>query len=278
MIQIKNQFINGRHGKPIVYDSTYLGNGQQKPLVIFAHGYKGYKDWGCWNLVAKLFAQREFFFVKFNFSHNGGTIEQPIDFPDLEAFGNNNLTKELDDLGSIIDYFVDSDQFQHEIDTSKIVLIGHSRGGGIVTLKAAEDDRIKTVVSWAGVSDFESRFPTGAVLNDWHEKGVYFVENSRTKQQMPHYYQFYEDFVSHKDRLNVAKGVAKLTIPHLIIHGTNDTSVPVQDARNLHSWNPQSELYLIEEGDHTFGSKQPWTQNSLTFHLQKVVDKTISFI
>ena len=31
-------------------------------------------------------------------------MDQPIDFPDLEAFGNNNYTKELDDLRSVIDW------------------------------------------------------------------------------------------------------------------------------------------------------------------------------
>ena len=52
--------------------------------------------------MAKEFAKDGFCFIKFNFSHNGGTVEQPIDFPDLEAFGNNNYTKELDDLESVI--------------------------------------------------------------------------------------------------------------------------------------------------------------------------------
>ena len=56
------------------------------PLIIFCHGYKGFKDWGAWNLMAEAFAKIGFCFIKFNFSHNGGTIEQPIDFPDLEAF------------------------------------------------------------------------------------------------------------------------------------------------------------------------------------------------
>ena len=37
-------------------------------------------------------------FVKFNFSHNGTTLESPSDFKDLESFGNNNFSKELYDL------------------------------------------------------------------------------------------------------------------------------------------------------------------------------------
>ena len=49
--------------------------------------------------MADRFADAGFVFVKFNLSHNGTTIEHPIDFVDLEAFGNNNFAKELDDLG-----------------------------------------------------------------------------------------------------------------------------------------------------------------------------------
>jgi len=83
----KNIQIKGKHKKPILTDIFYNKTGKPKPIVIFAHGYKGFKDWGCWNLIAEQFAKQNFFFIKFNFSHNGGTIEQPIDFPDLEAFG-----------------------------------------------------------------------------------------------------------------------------------------------------------------------------------------------
>ena len=72
---------SSHHTKPIVTDLFYKQNNTKKPLVIFCHGYKGFKDWGAWNLVAETFAKSECFFVKFNFSHNGGTAENPIDFP-----------------------------------------------------------------------------------------------------------------------------------------------------------------------------------------------------
>ena len=99
---IKNIKTGGNHNKPILIDVYYKETNQPKKIIIFCHGYKGFKDWGAWNLMAAVFANAGFFFIKFNFSHNGGTIEQPIDFPDLEAFGNNNYIKELDDLTSVI--------------------------------------------------------------------------------------------------------------------------------------------------------------------------------
>ena len=62
--------------------------------VIFCHGYKGFKDWGCWNLMADYLANHHICVVKFNFSCNGGTLSNPIDFPDLKAFGENNYSTE----------------------------------------------------------------------------------------------------------------------------------------------------------------------------------------
>ena len=137
MKQIRNIQIPGRHGKDILADLFFEENGTKKEVVLFCHGYKGYKDWGAWNLVAEEFAREGFFFVKMNFSHNGGTIEQPIDFPDLEAFGNNNFIKELDDLETVIDWISTDGSFEKEIDMSQLTLIGHSLGGGIVTNASA---------------------------------------------------------------------------------------------------------------------------------------------
>ena len=142
MNTVKNTLIEGKHQKPILVDVFYSENQQQKPVVIFCHGYKGFKDWGAWNIMAKAFAEAGFFFVKFNFSYNGGTVNQPIDFPDLEAFGNNNYTKELDDLETVIDFVSSSFDYKNEVDLENISLIGHSRAGGIVTIKAEEDTRV----------------------------------------------------------------------------------------------------------------------------------------
>jgi len=278
MKKIKNIIIPGKHTKPILIDTFYEQNAKEKPIVIFAHGFKGYKDWGCWNLVAEKFAKKNAFFIKFNFSHNGGTVEQPLDFPDLEAFGNNNFIKELDDLQSVIDWALSEKSIKNEIDTTNITLIGHSRGGGIVTLKANEDNRITKIITWAGVSDFEARFPKNDILDGWKKQGVSFIENSRTKQQMPLYYQFYENFSKNKHRLHIQNAVNKLKIPYLIIHGMDDTTVSIEEAKNLNSWNSKSELYLLNGANHTFSATHPWGKTALPAHLQTVVDKSIVFV
>lgn len=270
--------IQGKHKKPILIDYRYAPNGLRKPIIIFCHGYKGFKDWGAWNLMAEEFAKAGFCFIKFNFSHNGGTMEQPIDFPDLEAFGNNNYTKELDDLDSVIDWVFSNSKFSKETDINNISLLGHSRGGGIVSIKGEEDVRIKKVVSLAGVGDYKVRFPTGNDFELWKSNGTYYVENGRTKQQMPHYFQFFEDFIKNQDRLTIKRAVQHLKKPHLIVHGDADTSVSHKEALMLHQWNPNSILEIIKGANHVFGASHPWKENHLPEHLKTAILIIISFL
>jgi len=275
----KNNILKRANRKPILWDVFYNSSQTKKPLVIFCHGYKGFKDWGAWNLMSKTFAEAGFVFVKFNFSHNGGTIDQPIDFPDLEAFANNNYSIELNDLQDMIDHMLsDYLSIHSEIDTNNITLIGHSRGGGIVAIKAEEESRITKLISLASVCDYANRFPKGDHFEQWKSKGVFHVINGRTKQEMPHYYQFFENFNTNENRLTIKRAVKKISIPHLIIHGTNDLAVSHRDAESLHQWNSNSELYFIENANHVFGASHPWENKTLPNDLLEVVENCIRFI
>lgn len=278
MQTLRNHIINRENKKPILIDAFWHEHKTKQPIVIFCHGYKGFKDWGAWNIMAKEIAKLGCCFVKFNFSYNGGTMENPIDFPDLQAFGENNYSKELDDLNDVINwtqtYFSDSVVF----DCDNICLVGHSRGGGICILKSSEDKRVSKLITLASISDFEKRTATIGNLKEWKEKGVKYVINGRTKQQMPHYYQFYEDFVANKGRLNIKAAAKKLTIPQLIIHGDNDTSINIEEAQKLHQWNPNSILRIIENADHVFNTKHPWESDKLSPELKSVVKLISNFL
>ncbi len=279
MTRTKNIQIKGKHQKPILVDVFFEENEKEKPIVVFCHGYKGFKDWGAWDLVAQAFAKAGFFFIKFNFSYNGGTPEQPIDFPDLEAFGNNTFIKELNDLATVIDWVTSNDfLYRDQVNPSNISLIGHSRGGGIAIIKAAEDSRITKLITWASVSDYKNRFPKGAVFERWKKEGVYFIENGRTKQQMPHYFSFYTSFIENEDRLTIANATKQINIPHLIIHGTNDPTVLVQEGEQVHDWSRNSELFLVEGANHVFGAKHPWEDSNLPKDLAIITQKTIKFV
>ena len=275
----KNLVLKRKNNKPIVWDAFFNNDNNKKPLVIFCHGYKGFKDWGAWDLVAEAFMKANVFFVKFNFSHNGGTVEQPIDFPDLEAFAENNYSKELDDLDDMITFLTsEENEFLDQIDINNISVIGHSRGGGISILKTNEDQRIKKLITWASVSSFGKRTSTTGNLEQWKKDGVKYVLNGRTNQKMPHNFQFYLDFKANEQRLNIEKAVKNINVPHLIIHAKDDPSVLYQEALNLNNWNPKSELFTIENSNHVFDAKHPWKEKDMPNNLEKVVNKTIAFI
>ena len=278
LISHKNIPLVGKHSKPIVTDFIYSDTSEPKPVVVFCHGYKGYKDWGAWQLMLKEIAKQGNFVVAFNFSHNGGTIEQPIDFPDLEAFGNDNFSKQQDDLQSVIDEVLSSEfKFASHVNVNSVTIIGHSRGGAMAMIKAAEESKITKVITLASVSTYETSFPKGEELKKWEKEGVRYITNGRTKQEMPLYYQLFENFKENKERFNGANAAAKLEVPHLIVHGTKDTSVTIDNAELIHSKSKKSEYFVLDT-DHVFGAKQPWESSKMPEALEVTTKRIIEFL
>ena len=268
-------FIIQRTALPMLADFFW----QEGPhdLIIFCHGFKGFKDWGHFNLIAEALCKAGFQVLKFNFSLNGGTLDDPIDFPDLEAFGNNNYVQEIEDLQYIIDHL---DQIPNLIEnhSGKIHLLGHSRGGAAVVLQGERDERVNSIITLAGVSDHFARLPDANELKKWKADGVRYIVNGRTQQNMPMYYQFVEVMLANKDLLDVPAACKRLQKPHLIIQGTNDFAVSLQEAENIKKWHPSSELLIINGADHVFGGKHPFTQNQLPEDSQIAVLKIIDFL
>ncbi len=274
----------------IYLSETYTGaNGRESPfnllladqnsdtLVIFAHGYKGFKDWGPWGLVAARFASSGMDCLKFNFSHNGGTVDNPIDFPDLEAFSDNTYSKELFDLREICRMAKTGIATPSGIKKwSRLVTIGHSRGGGIAILNASANPDVDQLITWASVADFGERFNFD--LEEWKATGIATVRNGRTGQDLPHKVAFYEDFKENEEALFIKRAAVDLVQPWLIIHGSADEAVSFGNAERLHSWNPKSELRAIINTGHTFGGVHPWEESGLPEDLEKVILAAIIFI
>ncbi len=274
---LKNVLIHGKHQKDFFADVFYTENQQPKPVIIFSHGFKGFKDWGHFNLIAEAFANKGFVFVKFNFSHNGTSLEKPDEFVDLEAFGNNSFHIELDDLSSVVNFVLNAENdFSSEINKDQLFLLGHSRGGGISILKAWKDARVKKLVAWASVNEF-GKFWTPEVMVQWQKDKVMYVLNSRTGQELPMYYSAYEKFYAEKHLFDIPKAVKELSIPFLIVHGTADTTVAFSQAEIMQSWNNNAKLFSIENGDHTFSGKHPYINEKLPLHTEMAVQKTIAF-
>ncbi|MBK7252472.1 MAG: alpha/beta hydrolase [Ignavibacteria bacterium] len=252
--------IKNKTGDDLITDFRFPESGTEKlPLVILCHGFKGFKDWGCFPYMMERIAEEGNFAVSFNFSYNG-TGENDFDqsdFTRLDLFAENTFSRELDDLGSIIDHlFENKDKYNY--DKGNITLTGHSRGGGIAILKTAEDKRISKLVVLSSVCNFDRYSDT--LKKKWKEVGYFEVINSRTNQMMRLNYTLIEDLIKNKERLDIQKAISEITVPVMIIHGAQDITVDYSNAEDLYSRSDKekTKLFLIENTGHTFGAVQPF--------------------
>ena len=273
---IKKEYftLSGSKGRAMLTDLTYDDAFKDAPLVIFSHGFKGFKDWGTHNLVAQYFAENGYRFLKFNFSHNGTTPDKPLDFGDLIAFADNTFTMELDDLNTVIDFACNGSAIPR---ANGVYLIGHSMGGGISIIKTAEDKRIKKLITMAAVSNFYDLWPKAAE-EQWRLQGIMYITNSRTNQQMPLKTSLLFDLDKHPGRLNILAKAAEITQPWLIVQGDEDKTVPLKQAKQLKKVQPNAELLIIKGSDHTFGGSHPYAANTLPAGLQEFCGQSVLFL
>lgn len=264
-----NLVYTGANGRKSLIDFEYE-NDFNKTIILFVHGYKGFKDWGAWNQVQNFFVSNGFGFSKLNLSHNGGTIDNGIDFPDLEAFGENRYSYEKQDIDCAIDFLKENVKFE------QLILIGHSRGGADVIL-AEKNENVSAIVTWSSISNIAERFVKGEELDKWKNDGVRYIKNGRTNQKMPHLYSFYEDFLANKEEMNLQNILETTETAYLHIHGTNDEAVPHAESEDLAKWS-EGDLILINDANHVFGAKQPWGLNYLPDDLEEVCLHTLDWI
>jgi pimeloyl-ACP methyl ester carboxylesterase len=274
MIKKENYNIPGAKGRGMLMDITYDDTLKNAPLVIFAHGFKGFKDWGAHNLVANYFAEQGFRYLKFNFSHNGTTADKPTDFADLIAFADNTFSMELEDLHDVIDFVCNGSSMPT---VKGVYLIGHSMGGGISIIQTAEDKRVKKLVTFASISGFGNLWPKEAE-EQWKLQGIMYMPNKRTGQEMPLKSTLLDDLKNNPARLDIMAKAAEITQPWLIVHGDEDTTVPLSHARELEKANEDAKLIVIKGGDHTFGATQPFTGTDIPPHLLDFCQKTVEFL
>lgn len=268
----KKEFsLPGAEGRPFAVDLRYDPNKENQPIIVFLHGFKGFKDWGHFNLLADAFADKGFAYLKFNFSHNGTSVENPTNFIDLDAFGHNTFEKELSDLQTVLSYIEDSNQLPENIDRNRVYLLAHSRGGAIAIITAAHDNRVKKVATLSSISDLEKRF-SEKQFSDFEDKGLTEIPNSRTNQIMPLHRDLIDEYRKKNEKLNILKNASELKVPQLIIHAGSDETVGVDEAKDIQKANPQAKLEIIERASHVYGGKHPWDKETLPEHSQRVVE------
>jgi uncharacterized protein len=266
--------IEGALGE-ILIDVRAAGRDSPRPAIVVVHGFKGFKDWGMFPPLAERLARAGFATVTFNLSGSG--VDDSGEFVWPDRFGHNTFSAELHDLGLLTDALGRGELGVAPPTT--IGLVGHSRGGGIAVLHAARDRRVQALVTWSSISSVE-RWSPHEVLQ-WRKKGVSQIVNTRTGQQLP----LFTDVLDDVERLasgslDILGAAARLRIPWLIVHGTEDESVSHLEADALRAASslPTTRLLAIEGAGHTFGAGHPWdAQKHDTAALRRVFDMTLAW-
>jgi dienelactone hydrolase len=280
-MNIVEKTIPNQNGREFAFDlrlpSTPPGP-QGYPLLIFAHGFKGFKDWGHWYRLADCFALAGYAFLKFDYSMNGLRPGDQGVYSDLEAFGRNTFSQELGDWQRMLDW-VSKHGEEYRLRTHSIGIIGHSRSGPIVLLTAARDSRVGCVLTWGSVSRLGYAWGDSALLKYWKQEGVIHSRNARTGQDMPLYYSLYEDLQQHRSAYSLPEALAGFTKPVLLVHGLEDEPVPPDSSRELHQWMSHAKLELLPGANHVFGGHHPFgKEEPLPDQAQRLMKVCLEFL
>jgi dipeptidyl aminopeptidase/acylaminoacyl peptidase len=200
------------------------------PCIVMSHGFESSMDGNKWQLLVPWFSARGFATLRFNYRGCGeGTTKSE------GAFEETTLSSRIADYHGGLDFLQGTD-----VDTQRIGVIGSSFGATIIL--AAPDERIKVLVALAA----PYAFPPLAEEEQAHlQKQGYLVLPSGNKLGVG----FFRD-LEHYDVLQQVRQIGK---PVLIIHGSQDEVVPIENARAIYAASAGvKKLEIIEGADHSF--------------------------
>ncbi len=124
-------------------------------------------------------------------------------------------------------------------DPARIVLVGHSVGAGACLFVASGDPEVAAVVCLASMAD-PSALMAGMI-------GQY-LPAPLTRLAL----RYVERVIGHRfTQFAPVHTIGRISAPVLLLHGAQDTTVPLADARRLHALAPEySDLLVVADADH----------------------------
>ena len=219
--------------------------------VLLAHGFRGYKDWGFLAFLATRLAEEGLPTATFNFASSGvsdahGTFDEP------ERFRRGTYAGDLEDMARVADWMEARLRADGAAGPMALGVAGHSRGGVISILHARSDPRIRAVATLGAPSRI-GVWPD-AYWEAWRREEPAEVYDFRTKQTLRLGPDLFHDWSAHAARYDTSAAVAGLTVPLLVVHGTRDVLVPLEEARALADFGRSThvELRVVEGAGHSF--------------------------
>jgi alpha/beta superfamily hydrolase len=216
--------IRNKQGERLDY-TFHPGKPDSKRIVVIGHGVTGNKDRPFVIALAEALAKAGISALRFSFSGNGASEGK---------FTDSTISKEVEDLGSVID----------ALKGNEICYVGHSMGGAVGVIRTSRDQRIQRLISLAGMTHtkaFAER-EFGTV-----QPGAGFMWDDTN---CPLSKTYMEDMAAIGTVLNLAP---QIKVPWLLVHGTEDDVVPMQDSLDIFARaNEPKELYQLKGANHVF--------------------------
>ena len=200
------------------------------PMVLVGHGVTSHHDRHYFVELCEALAARGMDALRFSYAGNGSSGGRYEDA---------TISNEVEDLRGVLD----------SLGPRKFAYVGHSMGGAVGVLAAVADERIRALVSLAGmvrVQEFMER-TFGDLVPD--------RDLMLGREGCPLTSGFLEDASSIGDVLGAA---SEISVPWLLVHGSADELVPFHDSVEAAEANPRmTNLVELEGADHRFSERHP---------------------
>ncbi|MHB8135953.1 MAG: alpha/beta hydrolase [Anaerolineaceae bacterium] len=154
---------------------------------------------------------------------------------------NGGVPLSLENFPTAVSAAIDFIATHPNLDTKKLVVWGQSTGGQLAMRAAAQDNRIKAVVSLGGGYDFRLEITSTTPADVWEEaRDLYGL--SSFKEAEP----YIRKFGSMKGIIN------NVTCPLLIIHGALDNIVAIDEIEQLkNECSGPVDIFTYDDGNHS---------------------------
>ena len=222
------------HHDRTIYGDAYMPDTEEFPLVIFSHGYNGYKD--DFRSDAAFLLNEGVASITFTFCGSGDRDKSGL------ATAQMTLFTEREDLEALMDYAGSIKGFN-----GKLYLFGGSQGG-MVSAMAAQT-RSEDITGLVLI------FPAFSIPDDWSSR--YPESRFPNPEDIPETIPWWgvdlgRDFAATARDFDIYEKMAEFTKPVMIFHGTSDNIVPISYSKRASETYPNCYYKTYSGAGHGF--------------------------